>query len=89
MIAGQYHTGTMTNLKRGKNLQNVPKIVRSNRRITIRELIEKLSISYGYMESILTEDLEMTQMSAKFVPRLLSDNKPKTVFYFFQIRTSY
>ena len=43
-------------------------MIRSNRRLTIREISEDLNISYGSVQNILTTDLNMTRVSAKFVP---------------------
>ena len=47
-------------------------MIRSNRRLTIREISEDLNISYGSVQNILTTDLNMRQVSAKFVPRVLT-----------------
>jgi len=47
-------------------------MIRSNRRLTIREISEDLNISYGSVQNILTTDLNITRMSAKFVPRVLT-----------------
>ena len=44
-------------------------MIRSNRRLTIREVSEDLNISYGPVQIILTTDLNMRRVSAKFVPR--------------------
>ena len=46
-------------------------MIRSNRRLTIRETSEDLNISYGSIQNILTTDLNMRRVSAKFVPRVL------------------
>jgi [histone H3]-lysine36 N-dimethyltransferase SETMAR len=47
-------------------------IIRGNRRLTIREVAEEVGIAYGTCQAILTQDLGMRRISAKFVPRLLS-----------------
>jgi len=46
-------------------------MIRSNRRLTIREISEDMNISYGSIKNTLTTDLNMRQVSAKFVPRVL------------------
>jgi len=43
----------------------------SNKRLTIMEISEDLNISYGSVQNILTTDLNMRWVSAKFVPRVL------------------
>jgi hypothetical protein len=41
-------------------------MIRSNRRLTIREIVEDLNISYSSVQNILTTDLNMRQVSVKF-----------------------
>jgi hypothetical protein len=49
--------------------------IRADRRLTIREIAEEVNISFGSCQAILTEDLAMRRVAAKFVPRLLSDDQ--------------
>jgi transposase len=61
-----------------RNEQNVAQVreqIRADRRLTIREIAEEVNISFGLCQAILTEDLAMTRVAAKFVPRLLSDDQ--------------
>ena len=46
-------------------------MIRSNRRLTIGEISEDLNISYRSIQNILTTDLNMRQVSTKFVPHVL------------------
>ena len=48
-------------------------MIRSNRRLTI--FSEDLNISYGSVQNILTTALNMRRVSAKFVPRVLTDEQ--------------
>jgi len=50
-------------------------MIRSNRRLTVREISGDLNISYGSVQNILTADLNMKRVSAKFVPRVLTVEK--------------
>jgi histone-lysine N-methyltransferase SETMAR len=43
-----------------------------DRRITVRELANEIGVSIGSVHSILTEELGMRRVSAKFVPKLLT-----------------
>jgi hypothetical protein len=43
-----------------------------NQRMTIREFSDKLGLSFGLVQPIVTEDLGMKCVSAKFVPKLLT-----------------
>jgi len=47
-------------------------MIRSNRRLTIREISQDLSISYGSVQNILTTGVNLRRMSVKFVPRVLT-----------------
>jgi len=42
---------------------------RSNTRLTFKEISEYLNISYVSVQNILTTDLNIRKVSAKFVPR--------------------
>jgi len=65
-------SGRPSTSKTDENVQEVKKIVFKNRRITIREIADDLNISFGSCQSILTDVLGMTRVSAKFVPKLLN-----------------
>jgi histone-lysine N-methyltransferase SETMAR len=47
-------------------------MIGSNRRLTIRETADDLNISFGSVQHILTNVLNMKRVSAKFVPRILT-----------------
>ena len=55
-----------------ENIVKVRDLVRSDRRLTIREMSNELNLSFYAVQSILTKDLTM---SAKFIPKLLSDEQ--------------
>ena len=54
-----------------ENIDEVKKIVLVNRR-TVIKVVEDLNISIGLCHSIITNDLHMTRVAAKFVPKLLN-----------------
>jgi AraC-like DNA-binding protein len=59
-------------------IAQVTKIIRENRRLSVREVAEEVGISIGSCHTILTEGLGIHRFSAKFVPRLLiDDQKPQ------------
>jgi len=53
-------------------IAKVRTIFRNNRRLTVREIADDCGISVGSCDAILTEDLHMKRVCAKFVPRLLT-----------------
>jgi hypothetical protein len=58
-----------------ENVENVRKIVYEDRRNTITEIADRLGLSSGTCQRILTEDLNMRRISAKLVPRLLTEEE--------------
>lgn len=53
-------------------IQKIRTAIRGNRRLTIMELSNEFQISFGSVQTILTTDLDMRRVAAKFVPKLLS-----------------
>ena len=56
-------------------IEKVCQIVMEDRRLTLREIVEQVRISRGSPHSILTEDLCMRRMPAKFIPELLTEQQ--------------
>ena len=54
-----------------ETMARVLEIIRADQHLTIREVAED-GIAFGTCQKILTEDLQMRCVSAKFVPRLLT-----------------
>jgi response regulator of citrate/malate metabolism len=55
-----------------ENIQKVRKVIRSSHRLTVREVAEEAKISKSTCHEILTDNLGMHCVAAKFVPPLLS-----------------
>ncbi|XP_052818438.1 protein GVQW3-like [Mya arenaria] len=49
----------------------------TDRRRSINELADMFDLSHGTMHKIITNDLGMRKVSARWVPRLLSENEKK------------
>ena len=64
--------------KTDDNVAKVLEVIRSNRRLTVREVAEEMSISKTVCHEILTEKLGMHRIAAKFVPRLLTDDQKQS-----------
>jgi histone-lysine N-methyltransferase SETMAR len=54
------------------NVLKIGKLIRANRHITVLELLQEVGISVGSVEEILHNELKVSQVSARWVPRLLS-----------------
>jgi histone-lysine N-methyltransferase SETMAR len=74
---GQDHVENEPHARRPRtvNPENVLKIgelIRANRRVTVLELSQEVGISVGSVEEILHNELKVSKVSARWVPRLLS-----------------
>ena len=68
-------SGRPSTSKTDDNVANVREVIGSNRRLTVREVAEKVSISKTVCHEILTENFGMHRIAAKFVPRLLTEDQ--------------
>ena len=58
--------------------------MRSDRRLTIREMVDELTLRFYAVQSILTEDLNMRRVSPKFIPKFLLDKQKEHRLQVFQ-----
>ena len=56
-------------------MDQVREKVLEDRRLTVQEIVTEVGISTGSVHSILTEDLNLRRVSAKFVPKLLTEQQ--------------
>jgi len=57
------------------HVERVPAVIRGNRRLTLREVADEVDNSRGSCHQILTVKIQMRRVSAKFVPRLVTDDQ--------------
>ena len=57
------------------HIDEINNLVRANRRLTVRELAEECGILVCSCHHILTEELMMHRIAAKFVPRLMTSDQ--------------
>ena len=53
-------------------METIRWLVHKDRRRTIKEIAAIVNVSYGTVQTILTCDLNMHRVAAKFMPRLLT-----------------
>jgi hypothetical protein len=58
-----------------ENVENILELIHKDCQQTIHELIDTIGFSYGVCQEILTENLNMRHIAAKFVPRLLASEQ--------------
>ncbi|KAI6653980.1 Histone-lysine N-methyltransferase SETMAR [Oopsacas minuta] len=68
--------GRPTSSKTRSNIEG-PNNFGEDRRITLRELEERVGISKATLHSIITEDLEISKATARWVPKLLSKEQKR------------
>jgi len=61
--------GRPSTLTNDDHVETVRAVIRGNRRLTVQEVADEMSISIGSCHQIFTEKLQMRRVSAKFVPR--------------------
>jgi len=57
------------------HVERVLAVIRGSRRLNVREVANEVSISTGSGHQILTEKIQMSRVSAKFLPFLLTDDQ--------------
>ena len=57
------------------HIDEINTLVRANRRLTVKKLAEECGISVGSCHHILTEELKMHRVAAKFVPHLMTSDQ--------------
>jgi hypothetical protein len=62
-----------------KNVETIQRLVHEDSRRTIKDIATIVNVSYGTVQTILTCDLNMYLVAAKFVPRLLTPNRKSTL----------
>ncbi|KAI6654492.1 hypothetical protein LOD99_888 [Oopsacas minuta] len=69
--------GHPTSSKTHSNIERVQTILDEDRRITLRELGERVGISKATLHSIITEDLEKSKVTVRWVPKLHSKEQKR------------
>jgi hypothetical protein len=69
------HSGRPSASTIPENIAKVHEAIFADRRQTIHDVCEIVGLSYGTVQRILVDNLNMRRISARFVPRLLSDNQ--------------
>ena len=65
-------SGRPSDVSSPETIKKILDIVLADRRVTIRHISDTLNISYGSVQSMITERLGMHKVSARWVPRMLT-----------------
>jgi len=74
-IEDQPCSGRPSSSQNNKNIAKICEKLNEDRRYTIDELSEVTGVSWSSVQHILTQDLGMRHVAAKFVPRLLTEDQ--------------
>ena len=70
-----------------KNVETILRLVHEDHRRTVKDIAAIVNVSYGTVQTILTCDLNMHRVGAKFVPRLLTpEQKEHCVAICYELR---
>ena len=61
-----------------ENVKVEHSLVMCDRRGDLRNIASKLGISFGAVQSILTDNLSMSKVSARWVPQMFTDDQKRT-----------
>ena len=74
-IEGDHRLGRPLSSKTNDTITLVRNKIRNDRRLTVREVANEVGISIGTCHSILSDELGMKRVSAKLVPKLLTEEQ--------------
>ncbi|XP_014485164.1 PREDICTED: histone-lysine N-methyltransferase SETMAR-like, partial [Dinoponera quadriceps] len=60
-----------------ENIRLVGSLIEGDRRLTVAEIASVVRISFGSVQAIITDDLGFRNVSARWVPRLLTENQKR------------
>jgi hypothetical protein len=60
------------------NIEKVRHVIRKDRRLGVRAVAEKVNLDMESVRQILTEELNITKVCAKMVPKILSNEQKRT-----------
>ena len=67
--------GRHSTLTNDDHVETIRGVIRGNRLLTVLEVADDVGISIGSFHYIFTEKIQMRRFSAKFMPRLLTDDQ--------------
>jgi len=74
-LEGDERSGRPSTSSTPKNVETIRRLVHEDRRRTIKDIATIVNVSHGTVQTILTCDLNMHHVAAKFVPRLLTSEQ--------------
>ena len=86
-VDGDEHTGRTTSCTTPETVARIQELIRKDRRRTIRDIAEEVEVGYETCQRVLTEELGMHHVAAKFVPRIpTADQKQQRINFCAELR---
>jgi len=80
-VTEEERSGRPATSRTEENIAKVRQILRENRQLTVSSIAEQVNIDRETVRKILTEDFDMRKVSAKMVPKdLTEEQKQRRVF---------
>ena len=77
-IEDDERSGCLKEATRDENVEIVHSLVMCDRRRTLRDIASEVGISFGAVQSILTDILGMSKVSARWVRRMLTEDQKRS-----------
>ena len=75
ILENDQRSGRPSSFRTEEMIEKVRQLIQCDRRMSIVELEQEVGISHGYIHAILSDDLKMRRVSAKFVSRQLTTDQ--------------
>ena len=75
VVEDEHRSGHTKDAASIENVQIVGGILKEDRRLTIRHIVETTDIHITTVYRIVSDDLDMKKVSARWVPRMLTDEQ--------------
>ncbi|UYV82647.1 hypothetical protein LAZ67_22000367 [Cordylochernes scorpioides] len=76
-VADEPRSGRPTTARTNENVDRVLEVLRTDRRLSTQQIADTLHMSTFVEHGIVTEDLQMRKVCAKFVPKVLTQDQKK------------
>ena len=73
----QHAGGPPVTVTTDKNIKKIHDLVLQDRRLRIRDIGAETGLSYCVVQNILTKELDMKKVSARWVPRMLTNDQKR------------
>ncbi len=74
-VYDEERSGRPSTSRNETTVKKIEHLIMTNRRISIQEIVAETGVSCGSVEAIIHNDLKMSKVSARWIPRFLTDSQ--------------